>query len=75
MLFGLVSEFSPDDFSGIRKNYGFELSKEKNSYELSLAEIFRILVMSRKTFTYWYNFTSTDYMPGMILNDSIDLYQ
>ena len=71
-----MSEFSLDYFSsGVKKSYGFVLNKEKNSSGVSFEEIFRILVIPRKTSTYWYNFTSIHYIPGMIVKDIMDLYQ
>ena len=43
-----MSEFSLDYFSsGVKKSYGFELNKEKNSSGISFEEIFRILVIPR----------------------------
>lgn len=71
----LVSEFSLDDLSDVRKNYDFDLNKEKNSFRVSFAEIFRILVKPTKTSTYWYNFTHIDHMPRKIINDFMDLHQ
>ena len=64
MLFCFVSEFSLDYFSsGVKKSYGFELNKEKNSSGVSFEEIFRILVTPRKTSKNWYNFKSINYIP------------
>ena len=71
-----MSEFSLDYFSSVvKKSYSFELNKEKNSSGVSFEEIFRILVIPRKTSMYWYNFTSINYIPGMIVKDFMYLYQ
>ena len=71
-----MSEFSLDYFSsGVKKSYGFELNKEKNSSGVSFEEIFRILVTPRKTSKNWYNFKSINYIPGMIVKDFMYLYQ
>lgn len=48
-MFCLVSEFSLDYFSGVRKSYDFDLNKEKDFYRVSSAEMFRnVQVKPRK---------------------------
>lgn len=73
-VFLFVFEFLLDDLFDVRKNYDFDLNKEKNFFRVFFVEIFRILVKFIKIFIYWYNFIYIDYMFRKIINDFMDLY-